>query len=279
MTTNRQEAKETRELNTNRLTRQRGTPGQDTSGWRDPIGRHEPRHRSPPGMTPGRGHRPPPENGLIFCQYSNLELAAQNAALREQLRFQHHRYDHERQRLLRALKKPGESDPENIVAAVDKAWQRRWAAREQEAAAQFQSHREGVQRYVDDMALHFHSQLEILHVHNVDTVCYFQGEMEYMQWHMGRAISEKDELVQNLKKENSVLVAENKAMSSQLCKFNADTPEPENAREEDDRSQAERQGETSPAVDELREQVEMLGDTFKSLAVREEELQVLEADW
>ncbi|XP_077409113.1 uncharacterized protein LOC144039553 isoform X2 [Vanacampus margaritifer] len=215
------------------------------------------------GMTPGGGYQQPPGNGPIFCQYSNHDLAAQNAALREQLLSQHHRHDHERQRLLRALKKPGQSKSDDIIAAVNEEWQHCWATREQETAAQFQTHQEGMQRYMDDMAAYFHFQLENMHVHNVDTVCFFQSEMAYL----GRAISEKDELARKLKKENAVLVAQNKEMYSELCTLKADAAEPPNSRED---------GLTNEV---LLGQVEKLEDAFESLAVHKEELEGLRADW
>ncbi|XP_037135738.1 uncharacterized protein LOC119139287 [Syngnathus acus] len=220
---------------------------------------NRPYHQLHPGMNPGGSYRHPSENGLILCQYSNGELAAENAALREQLVLQHHRHDHERQRLLRALKKPNESNSENLIAVVNEQWQQWWAIREQETATQFQTQLVGMQLYMDEMAAHFCTELESMHEHNVDTVCYFQSEMQYMHWHMEQAISEKDDIIKNLKKENSSLMAQNKEMSSHLRKFKAENPETRDTLKAlEDRLQAEQEVKMSPTIEELLEEVEKL---------------------
>ncbi|XP_019749439.1 uncharacterized protein LOC109530281 [Hippocampus comes] len=232
-------------------------------------------HQLQPGMNPGGSYRYPAENGLTLCQFSNSRLAAQNAALREQLVLQHHRHDHERQQLLRALKKPNESKSENLIALVNEQWQQWWAIREQETADQFQTQWVGMQWYIEEMAVHCCTQLETMHEHNVDTVCYFQNEMEYLRWRMERVISERDDLIKNLKKENSFLLAENKELSSQLSKFKAETPEMQNTLKAlEDQLQAEQEAKTSPAIEGPLEQVKTLEESFKILSVHEEELEV-----
>ncbi|XP_077409958.1 uncharacterized protein LOC144040046 [Vanacampus margaritifer] len=184
----------------------------------------KPYHRVCSGMIPGGNHRHPTENGLNLCQSSNSELAAQNAALREQLLLQHHRHDHERRRLLRVLKKPNEPNVENLIAAVNEQWQQWWAIREQETAAQFQTQRVSMQWYMDEMVVHFCTQLESMHERNVDAVGYFQSAMECMRWRVEWAVAEKDDLIKHLEYENSSLMAENEELSSQLSKFKAETP-------------------------------------------------------
>ncbi|XP_057681090.1 uncharacterized protein LOC130909047 [Corythoichthys intestinalis] len=175
-----------------------------------------------PGFAPGVVYHDTPENGFILYQHSYNELVAQNAALRDQLAFQRNRHEHERQRLLKALKKP---NSDVLITAVNDKWQQWWAIREQQIAAQLQTEWHGMHWYINEMNANFCSHMESLYEQNAEIVGYLQSQMDNMQWYTERAIAEKNDLIKNLRKENAVLKAQNKEMTFQLCKFKAETPE------------------------------------------------------
>ncbi|XP_077592219.1 uncharacterized protein LOC144209655 [Stigmatopora nigra] len=122
----------------------------------------------------------------------------------------------------RLLKRTREDESENMVAALNAEWQRWWGVREREAAAQLRAQWENAQWHAEEMAAYFNAKLESVERHAAETAVYYRAELERQRWDVNRSLAEKDDVIAELRKDNSMLGNDHRALSSQVLRLEAE---------------------------------------------------------